>query len=181
MTRFLLPLAITGLLLFSSCGKSPAISCEGTISVVDTFSICIPTGYILGTQEFGDKTSYVMYLGKASGAEQLMQVHVKKDTLTSPVTSSMEFAERAVELSRGSAPNYTPVSTEPIDVNHQPTILHIFEAQPQGAEEPVRYHQFVTLHEGVAYGFTAVVKPNTPAEELQALLTALQGIVFTEK
>ena len=181
MQRILLPLSLTAILLLTACnGGDPLASCDGTPSVVDTFSLCIPPGYIMATQEFGDATNYIIHLGKTDGREQLMQIHVKKDRLLDPVNSSMEFAERAVELSRQNAPNYMPVSTEPIEVNGQQTLLHVFEAQPDPEQEAVRYHQFVVTHTGTAYGFTAVLNPSATDEEAETMLAALQGVAFND-
>ncbi len=110
-----------------------------------------------------------------------MRIHVKKDPLEGPVFSSVEFAERAIAITRERAPNYKVVSTEPMMVSRKETILHIFDASQGAGGEPIRYYQFVTTHEEIAYGFTAVMSPEVTEDDRETLLGILRSVDFNEE
>ena len=153
---------LIALFLLSACGGGSddplARGCETERTEVEDISLCLPTDWTIISQEFGEQGNYVIMVNAANSGS-VMQLHVKKEDLKETVSSTIELAEKAVDLARQTAPNYSVVSTEPINIDRKSSIMHIFDAQPGGSEESVRYYQFVTTSEGYMYGFTAVMKP----------------------
>jgi hypothetical protein len=185
MPRLLLPIIISlGLLTLVNCGGDKpndalARNCAVERTVVDRFSVCLPDGWSIQTEQFGDVGSFVVMVQREEGTETLMQIHVKKDPLNEPVLSPMAFAQRGVEIARETAPNYRAISTNPITVGRKETVLHIFDASPDPKSEPIRYYQFVTTNEGIAYGFTAVMAPETDDGLRTLLVDVFTNVIFT--
>ena len=183
MHRILLPIIVcASLLALTSCKEKPADdlarNCLVERSTVKDFSLCLPDGWAAVTQEFGEEGSYIVMLSDNGDKGLVMQVHVKKDTLEEPVKQHLEFSERAVEIARDTAPNYKPVSTEPITVNGKQTILHIFEASPDEAVESIRYYQFIIVNNGAAYGFTGVMMPEANEDLQKTLIDVFTNVRF---
>ncbi len=185
MHRVLLPIIVSvALLALTNCKGEPndpvARNCATERTVVEEFSLCLLEGWVVATQEFGDQGNFVILVKDMNSEEQgaVMQIHVKKDTLQQPVQNHLEFAERAVQIARENAPNYSPISTEPITINGEETILHIFEASPNETEGSQRYYQFVTISNGAAYGFTAVMVPDANEDMLKTLVDVFTNVQF---
>lgn len=179
MVKKLLPIALFCLLL-TGCEDSDdplARACAVERTPARNISLCLPTGWTLNTESFGGEESYIVFINEA-GSGSVMQIHVKMDLLDAPVKSIRVLAERAVELARDTAPNYEVVSTEPVEIDRKQTVLHIFDAKPDMLDEPVRYYQLVTVHEGLAYGFTAVMKPEITDEIREILVELFKNIRF---
>lgn len=182
MHRILLPIIVcASLLALASCKEKPADdlarNCLVERTAVNDLSLCLPDGWVAVTQEFGEKGNYVIMLSDAEKS-LLMQVHVKKDALQEPVENHLEFSERAVEIARETAPNYKPISTEPVTVNGERTILHIFEASPDPKAESVRYYQFIVINDNAAYGFTGVMAPGTDEAMEKTLIEVFTNVRF---
>ncbi|MBT3835293.1 hypothetical protein HOF56_03510 [Candidatus Peribacteria bacterium] len=173
--------ALTTLLALSACGgdlDDPlARDCEVERTEIEDVSLCLPTDWTIISQGFGEQSNYVIMVSAANSGS-VMQLHVKKDDLQEPVKSTTELSEKAVDLARQTAPNYSVVSTDPITIDGKDSILHIFDAQPAGNEESVRYYQFVTTSSGYMYGFTAVMKPGLDEYLLEIVIDVLKGIRF---
>ncbi len=183
MHRILLPIIVcASLLALTSCKEKPADNlarnCLIERTTVNDLSLCLPDGWAAATQEFGEEDSYIVMLSDNGDKGLVMQIHVKKDVLKEPVEQSLEFSQRAVEIARDTAPNYKPVSTEPVTVNGEQTILHIFEASPDPEVESIRYYQFILVHEGVAYGFTGVMAPETDEDIRKTLVDVFTNVRF---
>lgn len=183
MHRILLPIIVcASLLALTSCKAKPADelarNCLIERTTVNDLSICLPDGWAAATQEFGEKGSYIVMLSDNGDKGLVMQIHVKKDVLKEPVEHHLEFSERAVEIARDTAPNYAPVSTEPITVNGEKTILHIFDASPDPEVEIVRYYQFIIVNDGAAYGFTGVMAPGIDEALEKTLIDVFTNVRF---
>ena len=183
MHRVLLPIIVAvSLITLGGCKGSDndpiSRNCAVERTPVEKFSVCLPDGWVVATQVFGEEKNFVVAVNDHTNA-MVMQIHVKKDALLEPVNDRMEFAERAVEIARETAPNYKAISTEPVTVNGDETILHVFDASPDGSDEAVRYYQFVTIYGGTAYGFTAVMMPGADESLQQTLVHLLTNIRFS--
>ena len=184
MQRFLWPLfASLGLLVLLGCsGKNPddALSqnCAVERTPVGRFSLCLPDEWEYTRETMAEKGSVIVFIQSPTSEGALMQIHIKKDPLQEPVRNTKAFAERAVQLARKTAPDYKAISTDPLLIGRKKTILHIFEALPAEGADPIRYYQFVTVHEGIAYGFTAVMFPEAEEELQQTLLGIFTNVRF---
>lgn len=166
-------------LLLAGCRPKPLATCPTDPTPIERFSLCLTDGWHQTTERFGEDGSFVVAIQPENGTGALMRIHVKKDPLEGPVFSSIEFAERAIAITRERAPNYKAVSTEPMMVGDKETILHIFEAsEASEGDPPVRYYQFVTTNEDLAYGFTSVMTPGIDADTEEALVTILRSVEF---
>ena len=183
MHRILLPIIVAvSLITLVGCkgsGNDPiARNCAVERTPVEEFSVCLPDGWVVATQVFGEEKNFVIAVNDHTSA-MVIQIHVKKDALLEPVNNRMEFAERAVEIARETAPNYKAISTEPVVINGDKTILHVFEASPNSSNEAVRYYQFVVIYGDIAYGFTAVMMPGADESLQQTLVQLLTNIRFS--
>ena len=185
MHKVLLPIIVSvSLLALTSCGKPPddaiARNCDVERTTVEDLSFCLPDGWSAISQAMGEQSSFVVAVNDNNVHGLVMQLHVKKDLLQEPVTDEVTFAERAVEISRETAPHYKPISTNPVTVDGKETILHIFDASPdeKDPETVVRYYQFVTTHEGYAYGLTAVFMPEADKDLEESLIEVLTSMRF---
>lgn len=177
----IIPLAAATILLVgcSSNGNDTlAQTCTVDRTTVDQFSLCLPSGWTVASESFGEGESVVFHLASPDFENKIMQIHVKKDPLEQPVHSMMAFAERAAEISRDTAPNYEPVRTQPITVNRQDSLLHVFDASPKPEADPVRYYQFVTVHSDIAYGFTGVMFTGGNADLEETLVNVFTNVLF---
>lgn len=161
MHKILLPIIVAvSLLTIVGCGEKPddALSrnCAVERTVVSRLSFCLPDGWKAMQASFGEEGNYVVNIDDGVSGS-VMQIHVKKDPLSEPVRDGLAFAQRAVAIARDTAPNYSPISTEPMTISGEETILHVFDASPSGEEgDTVRYYQYVIVNGGIAYGLTAV-------------------------
>ncbi len=183
MQKLLIPIMIAaGLLTLTACGGEPdddlARNCAVERTEVERFSLCLPDGWVASTQQFGEQGNFVVNIQDDGVLGVVMQMHIKKDPLQQPVRDKMAFARQAVEISRASAPNYSPVSTEPTTINGEETLLHIFDATPGEDAETMRYYQFVTIYGSVAYGFTGVLFAGENEELREALVDVLKNVRF---
>ena len=188
MRRFL-PTILSLSLLLTSCNGSGddalARNCPTERTAVERFSLCLTEGWTHTTEEFGEKGNFVIVVHNQKidqGVQinqEVMRIHVKKDPLQEPIRSTMAFAEQAVEIARRTAPNYKVVKTEPVTINREESLLHIFDASPDPEKASVRYYQFVTTNEGIAYGFTAVMNTGGNEELEQTLIDILINMQFT--
>lgn len=175
------PFLLIAIAALVSCkpGQNPLTQdCLVERAPIERFSLCLPPAWSTVTEQFGSEGSLVVKVQPETSSGTLMQIHVKKDPLQEPVGSGLTFAQRAIEITRERAPNYVAVSTEPMTLGDEETLLHIFDATPDGSSDPIRYYQFVTAHEGIAYGFTAVMDP-TLSEDMRAeLLRIFRSVRF---
>jgi len=183
MKHFLWPFfAVLGLLVLLSCsGKNNdplAQNCEVKRAQVGRFSLCLPDEWEFKQETMGEKGSFFVLIQPPASESTLMQIHIKKDPLQEPVRNTEAFAERAVQISREAAPNYKVVSTEPLLIGRKKTILHIFDSSSTEDATSTRYYQFVTIHEGIAYGFTAVIFPEAEEEMKKTLLEIFTSVRF---
>src|SRR3989344_5489469 len=107
MHKILLPIIVAvSLITLTGCTGSSndpiARNCEVERTPVENFSFCLPDGWIVATQGFGEEKSFVVAVSDETQS-LVMQVHVKKDALIEPVQDDMAFAERAVEIARETA------------------------------------------------------------------------------
>ena len=185
MHKFLLPIiASLSIVALSGCGTPEddplATNCLVERTSIENFTLCMPDGWLAITTPFGNGGNYTVKIQPLTGTGGAMDMHVKKDPLNQPVSSVLEFAERAVEIARETAPNYEVISTDPIVVDGDETILHIFEAKPEEAKIPVRYHQFVTIHDGIAYGFTGILHTGGNEQLEEVLQDVFTNVQFVE-
>ena len=183
MQKLLIPIMIAaGLLTLTACGGEPnddlARNCAVERVEIERFSLCLPNGWVAATQQFGEQGNFVVNIQDDGVLGIVMQMHVKKDPLEQPVGDKMAFARQAVEISRASAPNYEPVSTEPVTINGEETLLHIFDATPGEDAETLRYYQFVAINGGIAYGFTGVLFAGENEDLRETLVDVLTNIKF---
>ena len=176
--RFAIALAASALILLAGCRAKNLATCPVEPTPIERFSLCLTDGWHQTTERFGEGGSFVVSIQPENGTGTLMRIHVKKDPLEGPVFSSIEFAERAITITRERAPNYKVVSTEPMMVGNKETILHVFEASEEAEGDPIRYYQFVTTHEDIAYGFTSVMTRGIDADTEEALLAILRSVEF---
>lgn len=178
--RRTLAIAAFSLLALTACrSKSVTMLCPEERTPVERFSLCLTDGWRQRTEQFGDAGSFVLHIQPPTSTGSLMQVHVKKDPLQEAVLSHLDFAQRAIEITRKQAPNYTPVRTEPLTIDGKKTLLHIFDASPS-EDQPVRYYQFVTTNEDIAYGFTAIMHPDADSDTQERLLGILKSVSFEQ-
>lgn len=169
------------LLFLAACGGGTArVNCPVEPTPVERFSLCLANGFHQSTEAFGEAGSFIVKITADTGTGTLMQIHVKKDPLQDTIISSIEFSERAIAITRERAPNYKVVSTDPIMVGNRETLLHIFDASDTAESEPVRYYQFVTTNESIAYGFTAILSPNVDEDTREVLLGILKSVTFAQ-
>jgi hypothetical protein len=168
----------SALLLLAGCGQKVTVNCPVEPTSIERFSLCLTDGWTHETERFGEEGSFVVSIKANTGTGVAMRMHVKKDPLEGSVFSSIEFAERAIDITRQRAPHYKAVSTEPMMVGNKETILHIFDASESEEGEPVRYYQFVTTNDEIAYGFTAVISPNVDENGKETLLAILKSVTF---
>lgn len=166
------------LFLLAGCRAKELAACPVEETPIERFSLCLADGWHQTTDRFGEEGSFVVSIQPEGGTGALMRIHVKKDPLEGPVFSSIEFAERAIAITRERAPNYKVVSTEPMMIGTQETILHIFEASEESGGDPVQYYQFVTTNDDIAYGFTSVMTRGIDADTEEALVTILRSVEF---
>lgn len=176
--------SITGLalLVLAACGgkgQNIAAVCEGTKSPIGNFSLCLPEGIAQVTKPFGEQSNTLVLIQNEEDQTLLMRIHVKKDPLQNSITSNLEFAQQAADFSRRNAPKYAAVSTDPLIVDRKEILLHIFDAQPEAENAPVRYYQFVTTHESIAYGFTAIMADNVDETIVPVLIEIFTSVEFT--
>ena len=145
---------------------------------MERFSLCLEDGWSHRTEQFEGQGSFIVYISDPTGTGSVMQIHVKKDPLAEKLDSDMAFAERAVEVARQTAPNYEAVTTDPIVIDTRNTLLHIFNASPDAESESVRYYQFVTTNNGIAYGFTAIMFPGANEELRTTLVDIFTNVRF---
>ena len=178
--RTLLLASLSLLPLLAACsGKKQALAdCPVAPTPIERFSLCLADGWHAATQPMGTAGSIIVSIAPTHSSGTLMQIHVKKDPLQEDIASSMEFAERAVAITRQQAPNYVAVGTEPMTIAGEQTLLHTFDATPDPKRPTVRYYQFVTTNAGIAYGFTAVISPSVDADTQETLLTILRSVRF---
>lgn len=155
-----------------------ASQCPVDRTPIERFSLCITDGWHHTTDQFGGAGSFVLFVQPQGSTGSLMQIHVKKDPLQEAIYSHLDFAQRAIEITRSQAPNYTPVRTEPMTINGKKTLLHVFDASPSPKDESVRYYQFVTTNEDIAYGFTAIMHPDADTDTQERLLGILKSVSF---
>ncbi|MEK7137863.1 MAG: hypothetical protein AAB853_06325 [Patescibacteria group bacterium] len=175
---FLLLIAALALVSCKPEENSLTVDCPIDRAPIERFSLCLPPDWIAATEQFGEEGSMLVRVQSASATGSLMQIHVKKDPLQERVESSLSFAQRAIEITRERAPNYVAVSTEPMTIGDDETLLHIFDASPDAKAEPIRYYQFVTTNEGIAYGFTAIMHTQITEEMWGELLQIFKSVRF---
>jgi len=158
--------------------KEAALDCPVERTPIERFSLCLADGWHHGTEKFADAGSFIVLVMPPGSTGSLLQMHVKKDPLQEAVYSDLDFAQRAVEITRSQAPNYAPVRTEPITIDSKKTLLHVFDASPSPKDEPVRYYQIVTAHGGIAYGFTSIMHPSVDEDTREQLVGILKSVNF---
>ncbi len=168
-------------LLLSSCsagGSSDSLQACTTRARVEPFSICVPDGWIAATSDFGSKGSSIITLVHSETDDPPLNIHVKHEPLAFPVTSSLQFAKRARELTAKQAPSYEFVSLSPITANGSPSLFHVFTAKPPGEERNIAYYQMVIPVEDEGYGFSAT-REREPLEDDDAVVrTIFESILF---
>ena len=179
-TLLLVVAGLSLLPLLAGCsGKKQKLSdCPVRPTPIERFSLCLTDGWRASTEQMGTAGSIIVSIKPANNSGTLMQIHVKKDPLQEDIGSSMEFAERAVAITRQQAPHYVAVGTEPMTIAGEQTLLHTFDATPDPKQPPVRYYQFVTTNAGIGYGFTAVISPKADADMKEVLLAILKSARF---
>ncbi len=183
MPRNFLPITVaTCLLALAGCSGGPnddlASNCTVDRTVIGRLSFCLPDGWQAMQSTIGEVGNYVVNIHDGvSGI--VMQIHVKKDPLNEPVHDNLAFAQRAVAIARDTAPHYSPISTEPVAIDGQETILHIFDASPSGEEEDtVRYYQYVLVHSSIAYGLTGILTSGGNADLQEVLEDVFTNVRF---
>jgi hypothetical protein len=175
------PCIVASLLLFAlaACrsGKETRADCPVARTPVERFSLCLDDRWRHATDRFSAEGSFVVFLQPQGSTGSLMQIHVKKDPLQEAVTSPLDFAQQAVGITRAQAPNYAIVRTEPLTIDGKDTLLHIFDASPS-KDQLIRYYQFVTTNGDIAYGFTAVMRPDADPDTQEQLLGILKSVSF---
>lgn len=177
--RRTLAIAAFSLLALTACrSKSVVALCSEERTPIERFSLCLTDGWHHRSEQYGEAGSFIVLVMPPGSTGSLLQIHVKKDPLQEAVYSDLDFAQRAVEITRSQAPNYAPVRTEPLMIGSKKTLLHVFDASPSPNDEFVRYYQLVTTHGGIAYGFTAIMHPDAAPDSQERLLEILKSVSF---
>jgi len=169
------------LLILAACsgGESDrTLSTCTTRTRVESFSLCIPDGWILATSNFGNESSSVLTFHREGTDEPPLYVHVKHEALQDKTLSPLLFAKRGREIASQQAPEYLLISIEDIQVNSARTLLHVFLATPDEGRDPIAYYQLILPVDGRGYGFSATLQREMREEDEALVRSIYESITF---